>query len=510
MFVLLVITVAVMSVVTAAAFDRDEGILLGGVSVERMTKKHARGNVLGFLNNKDDSCGDVEEFFYDGAIIDNFAPVNSQETWRSKGQRYFVNKKFWAGAGAPVFVFIGGEGEESCQRLSENLYMYELAKENNALMIDVEHRFYGQSLPTEDCSTKNLAYLSSDQALADLARIIPHIKQKLNSPHSKVVTFGGSYPGNLSGWFRLKYPSITQGSIASSAPVRAEENFSQYMDVVADSLIYFGGQACYNGFEDAANTIAQLASEGPGSEGMTKLEKDFNLCKSIKNENDLAVFYMNIMGITQGVVQYNAEIAGQPTVSDICATMASGDAKSTGYDQFVALNKQMMELGNEKCQTVSYEGFVKMLTHDSGLPTNAMRSWIYQSCAEFGYFQTTDSPNQPFHAFKEISGLKFSRQWCYDGYDGWTADPATQFTNEKYGATAIDVTNVVFTSGTIDPWHALGVTNYTQTLPQPSSIPAYILGTAHCADLKAPKEGDPESLDQARAVVRDNVHKWVQ
>ena len=63
--------------------DRDEGILLGGVSVERMTKKHARGNVLGFLNNKDDSCGDVEEFFYDGAIIDNFAPVNSQETWRS-------------------------------------------------------------------------------------------------------------------------------------------------------------------------------------------------------------------------------------------------------------------------------------------------------------------------------------------------------------------------------------------------------------------------------------------
>ena len=55
MFVLLVITVAVMSVVTAAAFDRDEGILLGGVSVERMTNKHARGNLLGFLNNQDHS-----------------------------------------------------------------------------------------------------------------------------------------------------------------------------------------------------------------------------------------------------------------------------------------------------------------------------------------------------------------------------------------------------------------------------------------------------------------------
>ena len=164
-----------------------------------------------------------------------------------------------------------------------------------ALMIDVGVRFYGQSLPTEDSSTKNLAYLSSDQALADLARIIPYIKHRLNSPHSKVITFGGSYPGNLSGWFRLKYPSITQGSIASSAPVRAEENFSQYMDVVAEALLYFGGQACYNAFEEAANDIAHLASGGAGSDGMAKLEKDFKLCKAIENENDLSVFYMNAM-----------------------------------------------------------------------------------------------------------------------------------------------------------------------------------------------------------------------
>ena len=171
--------------------------------------------------------------------------------------------------------------------------------------------------------------------------------------------------------------------------------------------------------------------------------------------------------------------------------MTSGGEKSSAYDQFVALNEQMMELGKEKCQSASYDSFVKFLTHDTGLPTNAMRSWIYQSCAEFGYFQTTDSPNQPFHAFKEISGLKFSRQWCYDGFDGWTADPAIDYTNTKYGATDIDVTNVVFTSGTIDPWHALGVTNYTKTLPQETSIPEYILGTAHCADLKAPKVDDP-------------------
>ena len=48
------------------------------------------------------------------------------------------------------------------------------------------------------------------------------------------------------------------GSIASSAPVIAETNFYGYMDVVAQSLIYFSGQSCYNAFELAANKVSEL------------------------------------------------------------------------------------------------------------------------------------------------------------------------------------------------------------------------------------------------------------
>lgn len=83
-----------------------------------------------------------------------------------------------------MFVFIGGEGQESCSRLTNRMYVYELAKKHNALLVNVEHRFYGQSYPTEDMSTHNLQYLSSQQALADLARIISFIKQDLNTGRS--------------------------------------------------------------------------------------------------------------------------------------------------------------------------------------------------------------------------------------------------------------------------------------------------------------------------------------
>lgn len=68
------------------------------------------------------------------------------------------------------------------------------------------------------------------------------MKADLNSDVSKVITIGGSYPGNLAAWFRLKYPSVTTGSIASSAPVTAKTNFYRLtiyrLQYVMQSAIY--------------------------------------------------------------------------------------------------------------------------------------------------------------------------------------------------------------------------------------------------------------------------------
>ncbi len=75
-------------------------------------------------------------------------------------------------------------------------------------------------------STENLVYLSSEQALADLAYFITAMNEKFNLAHdTKWIAFGGSYPGSLAAWLRLKYPYLIHGSISSSGPLLAKADF---------------------------------------------------------------------------------------------------------------------------------------------------------------------------------------------------------------------------------------------------------------------------------------------
>ena len=98
--------------------------------------------------------------------LDHFHPTDSR-VWQ---QRYFVNDSFYE-PGGPIFLMIGGEGPANPIWMVEGSWM-DYAKEHKALCFQLEHRFYGESHPTEDLSVKNLVYLTSTQALADLATFI--------------------------------------------------------------------------------------------------------------------------------------------------------------------------------------------------------------------------------------------------------------------------------------------------------------------------------------------------
>ena len=78
-------------------------------------------------------------------------------------------------------------------------------------------------------------------------------------------------------------------------------------------------------------------------------------------------------------------------------------------------------------------------------------------------------------------------------------------TNSEYGGVDMKVTNVVFVHGSIDPWHAMGI---TQDAPAKSST-IFIEGTAHCANMYPEAEDDPDQLKKARVQIGKLVKSWI-
>lgn len=86
---------------------------------------------------------------------------------------------------------------------------------------------------SRNLSTENLQFLTSQQALADIATFIDAMKSEYKlSNHVKWIVFGGSYSGALAAWVRMKYPHLVHGAISSSAPLLAEVDFAGKYNVI--------------------------------------------------------------------------------------------------------------------------------------------------------------------------------------------------------------------------------------------------------------------------------------
>merc|ERR1712064_51694 len=102
--------------------------------------------------------------------------------------------------------------------------------------IALEHRFYGKSQPFESLATEHLPYLTSRQALHDLAHWQKSIMRDANLTGSKFFCIGGSYPGNLAAWYRGEFPELTAGCWAASGPLHAVMDWPGYGQMVWRSL----------------------------------------------------------------------------------------------------------------------------------------------------------------------------------------------------------------------------------------------------------------------------------
>lgn len=359
------------------------------------------------------------QHWFTSQLINHFDRLDN----RTYSQRYWSLDQYYDRKSGPVLLYICGE--YTCPGIpEERQFPIVLAQKFNALILVLEHRYYGASQPfgNDSWSFENMKYLTIDLALADLAYFINWCKDtqlfgiNKNTPW---ITIGGSYPGALSAWFRYKYPHLTVGALASSAVVEAIEDFVDFDAQIRTSTLKSGPQCP----------------------------------ESIQNLTKLAEFYLSNEEFRQDFLEsFNAEyLSNQEFLfffADIFVELVQYGKRQFLCDLLAnkTIDEQMDAIRNyslENAPPQSYGSYY--LSNETVDINNDMRQWTYQTCVEVGFFQTFN-PNISLSMRSTNVTLDFYRNWCRDSFgpDLW---PNVEITNLNLGGWNLEAFNIIFTNG---------------------------------------------------------------
>ncbi|KAF8395428.1 hypothetical protein HHK36_019374 [Tetracentron sinense] len=460
----------------------------------------------------------------------NFHP----QSYQTFQQRYLINSTYWGGAEmkAPIFVYTGNEGD--IEWFAQNTgFMFETAPHFKAFLVFIEHRFYGKSIPfggdkeVAYSNSSTLGYLSSTQALADYATLIIDLKKNLTANDSPVVVFGGSYGGMLAAWFRLKYPHVTIGALASSSPILNFEDITSpysFNNIITQDfrvsfytikhifLSFFPvklkdirdelqdkseSENCYKVIKGSWEKIEDTAKQ---SGGLELLRKSFRIC-----DNYISVDYLENW---LGTAYIYTAMTDYPTPSNFLNPLPAFpvekmckaiDDPSTGNDTFAKLYGAANIYYNYTGTTTCFN-----LLDDSD--PHGLDEWTWQACTEM--ILPTGGNNE-----ESIFPLS---QWNYSNRASYCnrlfgIQPRPNWATTEFGGHDIHRvlkrfgSNIIFFNGLRDPWSGGGVLKSIS-----KSIVAIVAKKgAHHVDLRFSSKEDPEWLRDVRKREVQIITKWL-
>ncbi|GAB0089884.1 lysosomal Pro-X carboxypeptidase [Sergentomyia squamirostris] len=413
--------------------------------------------------------------------VDHFSFANN-DTFKL---RYLKNDSFAHDPqSAAILFYTGNEGD--IELFAENTgFMWDIVQPENRLnaeLIFAEHRYYGQSLPYGNKSydsTKQLGYLSSEQALADFVSLLQEINPGNKRP---VIAVGGSYGGMLAAWFRMKYPHMVSGAIAASAPLL---QFSSITPCEVYNRILTSVFATAYTHECASNirkSWATLKSRSETDEGRAFLTKTFKLCTNLTKHEDISQLtdYLTDMYSNLAMVNYPysanflAPLPAYP-VREFCGRLKEANLNDT----------QLIEaLADGVSIYVNYTGKVQCLNMKSST-TDALgtKGWDFQACTEM------------------------VMPMCTDGIKKYGIRPRSDLEMiSRYGGNQISTaTNIVFSNGLMDPWSGAGILRSPNDHVKIVIIPE----GAHHIDLRARNPKDSQAVIAARRIHLDAIREWI-
>ncbi|CAL0318469.1 unnamed protein product [Lupinus luteus] len=470
-------------------------ICVSSLNVPRFENFHRRKHHQHQTISSSQFSQNLETFYYMQRLDHFNYRLDSYTTFP---QRYIINFKHWgeAKSNAPIFAFFGAE-----EPMPEDPYVGLLednAPKLNALVVYIEHRYYGKSTPfgSFEESMKNATtrgYFNSAQAIADYADVLIHIKKTLSAQHSPIIVFGGSYGGMLASWFRLKYPHIALGALASSAPIL-------YFDGIAPQHGYYyvvtkdfkdTSESCYNTIRESWNVIDRVAKE---PNGLSILSKRFKTCKKLSTSSNLKDY---LVLIYIGVAQYNDPY--ENTLKVVCDAI---DGAANKTDVLGQIFEGLLAFDLEKLPCYEMEGSEE----PSEKPSETYIGWEWQKCSEMLMpigIDKEDSLFQPnpfnmtdfIDECKKRYGVVPQPHWVTTYYGG----PDLKLNLKRFAS------NIIFSNGLMDPYSSGGVLNSISN----SIIALTTKNGSHCLDLRPNDPSDPHWLTTQRKKEVKIIKGWI-
>lgn len=93
------------------------------------------------------------------------------------------------------------------------------------------------------------------------------------------------------------------------------------------------------------------------------------------------------------------------------ASNETDDVKSHKLYPLAQIYRSYFTTQENSCIALDYESEIKELKKIDTPLAYSFRPWFYQTCSEFGWYQTTDSKNHPFGT---LAPVEFNSELCKD------------------------------------------------------------------------------------------------
>ncbi|CAN8101854.1 unnamed protein product [Discula destructiva] len=415
------------------------------------------------------------------------------------------NLRYWFDAsyyreGGPVIVLQSGEtsGVGRLPYLQKGIVNI-LARATGGLGVILEHRYYGKSFPVDSLDIESMRFLTTEQAVADMAYFAQHVQfeglehQNLTSPNVPYIAYGGSYAGAFVAILRKAYPDVYWGAISSSGVTAAIYDFWQYFEA---ARLYAPGDCAVNTAK-ITNVIDNILIGQDGTSYVQQLKDLFglgNLTRSVDFANTVAGGGIGGLQSTNwdpalnytGYGAYCDLVSNQSLTDSALASQRDSAVEllnAAGYaaETDTLLNPLLNFVGyttkriparcpagysQDYCFSNSNETF-----HQQDDITQTWRSWPYQYCFEWGYLMTgSGAPQDQLPLISRLEDLHFEATICREAFN-MTQPPQVERIN-RWGGFNFSYPRLAIVDGEHDPWrqatpHAIGLPERVSTTTEP-------------------------------------------